>query len=202
MIEKLSKAEARNLFEENAVLIGNKDCIPVRTAKELLGAEIVNATMKLDGAAGRYYNVRDDDGCNFCQYLTEAGFFMAITLYNIKLWGGPIERSKGQIVIENNEQTVEEPHYIKYWDAWSRRPSAISKDKKYRLLQRLKGYYASQGIKPPANNSPAMYLFFGFTAGIDFAFEEFVDDIDCLEEYSKYINRDISRIDEHATFID
>lgn len=183
MMDPINKAEAKKLFEENSVLMGNTDCVPVRTAKELLGAEVVSATMKLVNAGGKYYNIWDDDCSKYCKYLTEAGFFMAVTLHNVKLLGEPIGGSKKRISSSmSDKKPIEEPRYIEYWDAWSRKPSVISKDKKDRLVQSLKGYYTSRGLEQPTNDAPIIYLFLGFTSGIDFAFEALTDDTERSEK--------------------
>lgn len=96
MMEQLNKAEARKLFEENAVLIGSTDVLPVQIAKELLGAEVINATLESRDSAGKYYNIWGND-CKFCKYLTETGFFMAVTRHNIDLLGEPIKGEKSRI---------------------------------------------------------------------------------------------------------
>lgn len=89
MMDPLSKAEAERLFKENAVLMGGSDGLPVQIAEGFLSAEAIDTTKGLRNAKGKLYNSWCNGRGQCCEYLTETGFFMAVTLYNVSLVGAP-----------------------------------------------------------------------------------------------------------------
>ena len=106
-MDPLSKAEAERLFNDNAVLMGGSDGLPVQIAEEFLNAEPIDTTKGLRNAAGKLYNSWGNGCGQRCEYLTETGFFMAVTLHNVGLLGVPQEGNKRPrlYVISNNERS-------------------------------------------------------------------------------------------------
>ena len=107
MMDPLSKAEAERLFKENAVLMGGNDGLPVQIAEEFLSEEAINTTKGLRNARGKLYDAWCNGCGQRCEYLTETGFFMAVTLHNVGLLGVPQEDNKQPrlYVISNSERS-------------------------------------------------------------------------------------------------
>lgn len=82
----LSKAEATRLFEENAVLMGVRDGMPVRVAVELLNEQAVKDTMRQKETPGKLHSVWSMND-RHCVYLTLEGFYRAVTIYNVNILG-------------------------------------------------------------------------------------------------------------------
>lgn len=86
-MKKMNKAQAQALFEENAILFGDRDAVPKATVTALLGQAAVNYVLWADTAgSGRkgYYN---GIGMNehikpLIEYITLAGFMQAVTYNN------------------------------------------------------------------------------------------------------------------------
>lgn len=73
--------KADKIFNENAVLIGDKDVIPVNRAVLLLGGPAVDFAKKFrDGYSG--YGLGERDAFAI-KYLKKEGFYRAVTYYNI-----------------------------------------------------------------------------------------------------------------------
>lgn len=89
MMDTLNKAEAGRLFKEDAVLMGTSDGLPVQIAGGFLSEEVINTTKGLRNAKGKLYDVWCNGRGQCCEYLTETGFFVAVTLYNVSLVGVP-----------------------------------------------------------------------------------------------------------------
>lgn len=80
MKETISKEKARQIFNENAVLFGVRDGIPVETAKKLLGPAAVDFAAKTNNGENlNGYGI----GVYTAMYLTECGFYVAITYHNV-----------------------------------------------------------------------------------------------------------------------
>lgn len=78
----INKAQAEKLFVGNSVLFGQANGMPERTATELFGADAV-AFARRQGKCGitfSGYGIGDYTA----QYLTEYGFYIAATYYNVK----------------------------------------------------------------------------------------------------------------------
>lgn len=90
----LNKAQATALFEEKAILIGERDAVPEETAIELFGASAVDHARKL-GTKGELCNAYGA-GEYTARYLTLNGFMRAVTYHNIsQLRKQSEERSEG-----------------------------------------------------------------------------------------------------------
>lgn len=107
MMDPLSKAEAARLFKENAVLMGGNDGLPVQIAEAFLSEEAIRTTKGLRDAKGKLYDEWYNGHGLRCEYLTETGFFMAVTLHNVGLLGVPQEDNKRPrlYVISNSERS-------------------------------------------------------------------------------------------------
>lgn len=81
MKETISKEKARQIFNKNAVLFGVRDGIPVETAKKLLGPAAVDFATKTNngGDLANGYGI----GVYTAMYLTERGFYVAVTYHNV-----------------------------------------------------------------------------------------------------------------------
>ena len=81
MKETISKEKARQIFNENAVLFGVSDGIPIDTAKKLLGSAAVDFAEKANnrGNLANGYGI----GVYTAMYLTERGFYLAVTYHNV-----------------------------------------------------------------------------------------------------------------------
>ena len=82
-MDKLNRAQAQDLFEEKAVLIGGGDAIPEETVAELFGEAAVAHAHTLDKAGGSYCNAYGV-GDYTVPYLTLSGFLRAVTYHNIR----------------------------------------------------------------------------------------------------------------------
>ena len=83
----LSKAEAKRLFNENAVYVGTNDILPLETAVNLFGKKPVEFTRQKaleKKAPGQYWNKCYFMGTGF-EYLTEAGALLAASYYNLDI---------------------------------------------------------------------------------------------------------------------
>lgn len=78
----VSKARASQLFEENAVLFGRHDGVPESTVISLFWADAVKFAKRSEGA-GTNFNVYGIGGYS-ANYLTERGFYLAASYYNVK----------------------------------------------------------------------------------------------------------------------
>lgn len=78
----INKVQAAKLFAVNSVLFGQANGMPERTATELFGADAV-AFAKKQGNAGIAFNGYGIGGYT-AKYLTEYGFYIAATYYNVK----------------------------------------------------------------------------------------------------------------------
>ena len=76
----INKAEATKLFEDNACLIKDRDVIFERVARKLLGDDAVAFAKKQPNTHFNGYGI----GCYTAWYLTQKGFFLAITYLNVK----------------------------------------------------------------------------------------------------------------------
>lgn len=82
-MDKLNKAQAQALFEEKAILIGDRDAIPEQTVAELFGEAAVDHAHALERAGERYCNAYGV-GDYTAHYLTYGGFLRAVTYHNIR----------------------------------------------------------------------------------------------------------------------
>lgn len=78
----INKVQAVKLFAVNSVLFGQANGMPERTATELFGADAV-AFAKKQGKCGITFSGYGIGGYT-AQYLTEYGFYIAATYYNVK----------------------------------------------------------------------------------------------------------------------
>lgn len=78
----INKVQAAKLFAVNSVLFGQANGMPERTATEFFGADAV-AFAERQGKAGIAFNCYSI-GDYAAQYLTEYGFYIAATYYNVK----------------------------------------------------------------------------------------------------------------------
>ena len=100
-LNKLNKAEAENLFRENAILIGSADVIPEHEAIEILGEESVGYAQYLGrNQKGRFCNAYGI-GSYSALYLTLEGFMCAVTYRNIRILE---EEAKAAAEAENDEK--------------------------------------------------------------------------------------------------
>lgn len=77
----MNKFQATSLFMKYAILLDDKDVIPLDIAGEILGYEAIKyAIDKHFASAGNVYSCDIGD----ISYLTEYGFFRAVTYLNIK----------------------------------------------------------------------------------------------------------------------
>lgn len=78
----INKVQAAKLFAVNAVLFGQANGMPERTATELFGADAVAFAKRQEntGIAFNGYGI----GGYTAEYLTEYGFYIAATYYNVK----------------------------------------------------------------------------------------------------------------------
>jgi len=78
----LNSKQVDQLFQQNAVLIGNADGMPKYRAAELFGKEAVDYVMGRDYRNGYYkeYGI----GNFYASYLTYSGFQTAATYVNIR----------------------------------------------------------------------------------------------------------------------
>lgn len=78
----INKAQAAKLFAVNAVLFGQANGMPERTATELFGADAVAFAKRQEntGIAFNGYGIGDYTA----EYLTEYGFYIAATYHNVK----------------------------------------------------------------------------------------------------------------------
>ena len=89
-MQKMNKAQAVALFEENAILIGGADVLPTTTAAALLGKDAVNYAIWADHVTpGKHKGYHNAIGMNdyikpLIEYLTLAGFMCAATYSNAK----------------------------------------------------------------------------------------------------------------------
>lgn len=79
--ETISKAQAAQLFAENAVLFGQVDGVPEKVAAELFGLAAVDFAKKqrTAGTTSNGYGIGDYTA----NYLTQYGFYIAATYYNV-----------------------------------------------------------------------------------------------------------------------
>lgn len=80
--KNVSKARASQLFEENAVLFGRYDGVPETTVSALFGADAVKFAKRIEGP-GITFNAYGI-GEYSANYLTEWGFYLAASYYNVK----------------------------------------------------------------------------------------------------------------------
>ena len=73
-------SEVRKLFEREAVLFGARDGVPEYRAVQLLGADAVKFAKRLPGGNYSGYGIGDYTA----YYLTESGFYAAVTYVNVK----------------------------------------------------------------------------------------------------------------------
>lgn len=100
----LTKAAADNLFHAHAILMGSEDGVPYDIAVDLLGADAVHDAMSLKNAKGGIYNCWAGKRGLSCNYLTQTGFFIAATLYNVSLVGSPVEKAAEVIDIADRKK--------------------------------------------------------------------------------------------------
>ena len=82
--------------------MGGSDGVPLRTAEKLLGKENIRTIKELRNAKGKLYDIWSN-GCLLCEYLTEAGFYMAVTLHNVGLLGeSPEPCQKPRLYVVSN----------------------------------------------------------------------------------------------------
>ena len=81
----MNKAQAEELFRNNAVLFGDHDGIPMPKAVELLGDKAVQfiAQMERNGTHPGCYRKGYGNGEYTAMYLSSEGFFAAVTWNNI-----------------------------------------------------------------------------------------------------------------------
>lgn len=83
----LNRAQAKALFDSSACLIGDRDAIPQRKAREMLGADAIDFVLRMDAASSRPNSPRLVSGYGIgdytAYYLTEYGFYAAVTFRNI-----------------------------------------------------------------------------------------------------------------------
>ena len=84
MIKKIySKAQAKKLFEDNAMLIADKDCIAKKTAVKLLGQDAFNfAVSQSKQPAVNAFGI----GGYTLPYMTEEAFYLGVTYRNIEIY--------------------------------------------------------------------------------------------------------------------
>ncbi len=78
----LTKAEAEELFNTEAFLIGSVNGIPVQTVAELLGEEASNFP-KVNGSSANIYGLGGD---RQYKYLYLKGFMEAVTYHNLTIY--------------------------------------------------------------------------------------------------------------------
>lgn len=80
--ETISKAQAAQLFAENAVLFGRADGVPEQAATELFGFAAVDFAKRQQNAGLTFngYGIGDYTAW----YLTEYGFYIAATYRNVE----------------------------------------------------------------------------------------------------------------------
>ena len=96
-MKKLNKAQALALFEENAILFGDRDAVPETTAAALLGRPAIDYLMAEDKTGSRgFWNAigMNDHIPSLVTYITFAGFMRAVTYNNALAVIGP---RKGKI---------------------------------------------------------------------------------------------------------
>lgn len=81
--ELIKYEEARRLFSEYSILIGNYDVVTKETATILFGQEVVDYVMKYPSAPGSYFNCWGTDDKGFITYFYEKGFLIAATYHNV-----------------------------------------------------------------------------------------------------------------------
>lgn len=80
----LNKAQVQELFEKEAVLMGDNDAVPFRRAIELFGEQAVQKAW-LPSAGGKFWNVWCLGQEFECRYLTLSGFRYAASCRNAEL---------------------------------------------------------------------------------------------------------------------
>lgn len=100
----LTKADVDKLFKAHAILMGSEDGVPYDIAVDLLGADAVHDAMNLKNAKGGIYNCWYGKKGLFCKYLTQTGFFIAATFYNVSLVGSPVEKAAEVIDIADRKK--------------------------------------------------------------------------------------------------
>lgn len=80
--ETISKAQAAQLFAENAVLFGRADGVPEQVATELFGSAAVDFAKRQQNAGLTFngYSIGDYTAW----YLTEYGFYIAVIYCNVE----------------------------------------------------------------------------------------------------------------------
>ena len=78
----VNKAQATQLFAENAVLFGRCEGVPEKTAIHILGYDAVKS-VKQPKLAGATFNCFDN-GKHLASYLTEYGFYLAASYNNVE----------------------------------------------------------------------------------------------------------------------
>lgn len=89
MIEKeLSRDKTERLFIDNAIMIGDRDVLPMDIAEALLGLEAVEYAGDGGTDCNEYWL-----GCKAksLAYLTKRGFYKAVTYRNVMLHIGGVE---------------------------------------------------------------------------------------------------------------
>lgn len=90
-MKKLNRAQAQALFEENAILFGDRDAVPEKTAAALLGQAAIDYVLWEDrtGTGGHkgYWNAigMNDYIKPLVKYITLSGFLRAVTYNNATL---------------------------------------------------------------------------------------------------------------------
>ena len=78
----INKKTAMEIFEQEAILIGDRDGMPTFKAKEFLGADAVEFPNNFRGDNKNSYWIGDD---RHIEYLTQKGFLIAVTYRNVCL---------------------------------------------------------------------------------------------------------------------
>ena len=81
-MERLNRVQAMDIFTRNAVLIGDRDVLPMDRALELLGYSAMSYIADRHTIERPLYG-RYDAGGGCIQYLTREGYMLAVTYNNI-----------------------------------------------------------------------------------------------------------------------
>lgn len=81
-MDKMTRAQAVQIFTENAFLMGLGDGIPADTVVDLLGKDALDHVKSRQTRPGMLWN-RYGIGDRSIDYLTLPGFMMAVTYHNI-----------------------------------------------------------------------------------------------------------------------
>lgn len=89
MGKALSKAEVKELFDSESILISHKDAVPLYRVKELFGEKAADFAYQA-GKTGSFFGIGDYD----LPYLNYSGFQLAASFYNVEKLRNDLEAGK------------------------------------------------------------------------------------------------------------